>query len=46
VPALYKLYLLREMTRADAGTADDPCREFLSELLPELRRTLFPPAAP
>jgi hypothetical protein len=45
-PALYKLYLLREMTRADAGTADDPCPEFLSALLPELRQTLFPPAAP
>jgi hypothetical protein len=43
-PALYKLYVLRQMPRADEPDADDPCLGFLKLLLPELQRALFGPA--
>jgi hypothetical protein len=40
-PALYKLYVVREMT-ADEPLAGDPGLEFVGRLLPELNRVLFP----
>jgi hypothetical protein len=43
-PVLHKLYVLRELNGpVDAGN-DEPCMAFLKTLLPELDRTLFPPA--
>jgi hypothetical protein len=46
LPALWKLYVIRELSGADVEPADDPCREFLDRFLPELDHTLFAPAAP
>jgi hypothetical protein len=39
--ALYKLYLIREMTVPDEPIDDDPSVELMRQLLPELRRALF-----
>jgi hypothetical protein len=41
-PALYKLYLLREAAPSEGGPDEEPCLELARELLPELRRALFP----
>jgi hypothetical protein len=38
---LYKLYLIRDLPAREPPLADDPCNDFLSLLLPELKRTLF-----
>jgi hypothetical protein len=46
VPALFKLYLLREAAPTDRGAADEPCLELARLLLPELRRSLFPAPPP
>jgi hypothetical protein len=43
-PALYKLYVVREMPRADEPLANDPCPEFLKAFLPQLNGRLFPAA--
>jgi hypothetical protein len=45
-PALYKLYVLRETAPAEGGAGEGPCREFLRDFLPDLRRALFPAADP
>ena len=39
--ALYKIYLIREMTTANDPLPDDPCIELMRQLLPALRRALF-----
>jgi hypothetical protein len=41
---LYKLYVIREMQKDDEPVSEDPSWEFLKQLLPELRRSLFPAA--
>jgi hypothetical protein len=41
-PALYKLYVVRGMDTPDAPLESDPAAELLTQLLPELRRALFP----
>lgn len=40
-PALYKMYVLREMGSADEPLESDPCQDLLKQMLPELRRSLF-----
>ena len=41
-PALYKLYVLREVTAAGERPEDDACAAFLRPLLSELDQCLFP----
>jgi hypothetical protein len=41
-PALYKLYVIRQLAQLEEAPGKDPCTEFLPLLLPELRRALFP----
>jgi hypothetical protein len=41
-PALYKLYLIREMAQATDSVDDDACVDLMRQLLPELQKTLFP----
>ena len=38
---LYKLYLIREMVQTDEPLEGDPCVEFMQDLLPVFRRTVF-----
>jgi hypothetical protein len=45
-PVLYKLYVLRELGRADEPLEEDPCLRFLGQALPELRQALFAEGAP
>jgi hypothetical protein len=40
-PALYKLYVVRQLNSADDPLQDDPCLDFLRRLLPELHKALF-----
>lgn len=40
-PVLYKLHLVRELTAPDEPPADDPCVEFMQQLLPELQRSVI-----
>jgi hypothetical protein len=40
-PALYKLYLIRDMRSPDEPLADDAAGRFAGRLLPELNRALF-----
>src|SRR5262249_13466637 len=39
---LYKLYLMREMEKAEEKVKDDPARDLLRVLLPELDKCLSP----
>jgi hypothetical protein len=39
--ALYKLYLIRELTRPGESLEEDPSIDLMRQLLPELRRALF-----
>jgi len=39
--ALYKLYVIRELSRPDEPAADDPSPEFLRQFLPEVHKALF-----
>jgi hypothetical protein len=39
--ALYKLYVVRQLPRADEPAAEDPAADFLAHFLPELQRALF-----
>lgn len=41
-PALFKIYLNREMAVPDEPLDDDPCVELMRQLLPALQQTLFP----
>jgi hypothetical protein len=43
-PALYKLYVIRQLARPDEPFADDPSHDFLRAFLPEARKHLFPAA--
>jgi len=45
-PALYKIYIIRELTNPHERPEDDPCLEFLRQFLPELSRSLFPATGP
>jgi hypothetical protein len=38
---LYKLYLVRDLTRNEEPSTDDPCVMLMRELLPELNKSLF-----
>jgi len=40
-PALFKLYLIREMNSADDPLDNDPCVDLMKQLLPQLQRSLF-----
>jgi len=40
-PALYKLYVIREMSSGDEPLDSDPCHDLMKQLLPELQRSLF-----
>jgi hypothetical protein len=42
-PYLYKIYVVRRLSRPDEPLADDPAAAFLRELLPVLRSCLAPP---
>ncbi len=42
-PALYKLYVVRELAKPDEPLDGDPALDFLRGLMPELRGALFPP---
>jgi hypothetical protein len=39
---LYKLYVIREMVQSDEPLETDACVEFMQELLPAVRQTVFP----
>jgi hypothetical protein len=39
---LYKLYIVRDMEKADENVKDDPARDLLRVLLPELNKYLSP----
>jgi EpsI family protein len=39
--ALYKLYVIRHLPRADEAGADDPTLDFCKHFLPEVRKALF-----
>lgn len=41
-PALYKLYVIRQLPREDEPLEDDPAAEFLRALVPALQKCLFP----
>jgi hypothetical protein len=40
-PHLYKLYVVREMTKASEPIDQDPATQLIKELLPQLRKALF-----
>lgn len=40
-PALFKLYLIREMNAPDEPLDTDPCVDLMKELLPRLQQSLF-----
>lgn len=42
--ALYKLYLIQEVSRSDGQTPEEDCDDFIRDLLPELTAALFPSA--
>lgn len=42
-PALYKMYVIREMTGGDEPIEKDPSFDLMKQLLPELQRGLFGP---
>jgi hypothetical protein len=44
-PVLFKLYVIRELPRADEPLEDDAANEFLRTLLPQLGPKLFPAAS-
>jgi hypothetical protein len=44
--ALYKLYVLRELSRTDESVEDEPCCDLLRRLLPELQQALFGASKP
>jgi hypothetical protein len=40
-PALYKLYVIRELSDMDEPVENDPCLDLMKQLLPELQRAFF-----
>jgi hypothetical protein len=45
-PFLYKLYVVHEVAGRRGPPSGDPAAAFLSRLVPELQRVLFPPTSP
>ena len=43
-PVLHKLYVVRELSGLNESNRNEPCEEFLTHLLPALRKTLFAPS--
>ena len=41
-PLLYKLYLIRDLSRSGEPLEDDPCVDLMRQLQPELKKSLFP----
>jgi hypothetical protein len=41
-PLLYKLYLIRDLSRPGEPLEDDPCLDLMRQLQPELKKSLFP----
>jgi hypothetical protein len=41
-PLLYKLYLIRDLSRPGEPLEDDPCVDLMRQLQPELKKSLFP----
>ena len=41
--ALYKLYVIRPLSRPDEPPAEDPSDDFMRAFLPEVRKCLLPP---
>lgn len=39
--ALYKLYVIRQLTKVDESLQDDPSPEFIGQFLPEVHKALF-----
>src|SRR5262249_37906069 len=44
--AVYKMYVIRELTTPHERLEDDACLDFLRQYLPELSRSLFPAGGP
>lgn len=42
-PVLYKMYIIRELGKADEPLQEDPALEFIRLVLPELQKSLFSP---
>lgn len=40
-PVLHKLYVIRELNGLNESNRNEPCEQFLTQLLPMLRKTLF-----
>jgi hypothetical protein len=40
-PVLHKLYVIRELSGLNESSRNEPCENFLTQLLPLLRKTLF-----
>jgi hypothetical protein len=40
-PVLHKLYVVRELNGLNESSRNEPCEDFLTQLLPVLRKTLF-----
>jgi hypothetical protein len=40
-PVLHKLYVVRELNGLNESNRNEPCEQFLTQLLPMLRKTLF-----
>lgn len=40
-PALYKLYVIRELPNPNDSLEDEPCIDLMRQLMPELRKALF-----
>jgi hypothetical protein len=45
-PVLYKLYVSRELPRPDEPLDNDPVKEFLRDLIPQVKPALFAPPPP
>jgi hypothetical protein len=43
-PALYKIYVIRQLVKEEGPAADDPGAAFLRQFLPQLNQHLFPAA--
>jgi len=39
--ALYKMYVIRELVKADEAITDDPATDFIQAILPEVQQALF-----
>jgi hypothetical protein len=46
LPALYKIYIMRQMSRKDEKLEEDPTTEFIKVFMPEMQKRLFAAASP